>query len=159
MISYIIKIIAVRYHILFWIYTYRPVIPPIPFKNDGSFLEQFKQLQQQSVKTEPVTQPFNHPPQPNYPPPLPPQVDVTIPPPMFLNHPPPQYLHPPPSPMINKEVKRERRSPSPYSPSRPCEDEDEQAFFNKGEWSTFCLLTRKRCWAGMKYPVQYSWVS
>jgi len=119
-----------------------PAVPAVPFKNDGSFLEQFKQLQQQNLKTEIVAPSFEHLAQPDYPPP-PPPIDVTVPPPMFLNRPPPEYQCNPPSVPVGfeEEVKRERaeRSPSPYSPSRPCEDEDEQehTFFKKGEWSTF----------------------
>ncbi len=105
----------------------------------------------------------------------PPPVDVSIPPPSlpvsstsyFVQHPPPpSYLSAPPPIKIKEEVKEEKterhsRSPSPYSPSRPCEDEDDLPYFNKGEWSTCsCIWAREqKCWTGIFTPERYSWVS
>ncbi|XP_032783973.2 SURP and G-patch domain-containing protein 1 isoform X2 [Daphnia magna] len=112
--------------------------PVLPFENDGSFLEKFRQMQQQNAK-------FNisanataesQTPQTDYT--CPPPVDVSVPPPhtlpnsYYVQHPPPQTYQSAPPPMkIKEEVKRENRSPSPYSPSRPCEDEDDLTYFNK----------------------------
>lgn len=154
---------------------------PIPFKNDGSFLEQFKQLQQNSLKSGTCTQagaatssvfsPAQSDLQSRYIPPGPPPINITVPPPSSYfqqqctpqySNPPPQYSQPPPliSQMsIKGEVKREQRSPSPYSPSRPCEDEEEQVFINKGEWSTCIAVKEQQCWAGFSKPEQYSSVS
>ena len=156
---------------------------PIPFKNDGSFLEQFKQLQQSSLKSATCTQVgaatsssvFTPAQSSNlqslYIPPGPTPINITVPPPSSYfqqqcnpqySNPPPQYSQPPPSikmPMKG-EVKREDRSPSPYSPSRPCEDEEEQVFINnKGEWSTCIAIKEQQCWAGFSKPEQYSSVS
>ena len=157
---------------------------PIPFKNDGSFLEQFKQLQQSSFMSGTSTQtgavtssvfsPAQSDLQSRYIPPsgLPP-INITVPPPSSFyqqqcnpqySNPPPQLSQPSPYNSIKMptkgEVKHEQRSPSPYSPSRPCEDEEEPAFINnKGELSTCIALKEQQCWAGFSKPEQYSSVS
>ena len=99
-------------------------------------------------------------------------VDVSIPPPSFttsstsyfVQHPPPAtYLIAPPPIKIKEEIKEEirrSRSPSPYSPSRPTdEDEDDLAYFNKGEFSTCIGQGSKSAGLGSFYQSQYSWVS
>lgn len=131
---------------------------PIPFKNDGSFLEQFKQLQQSSFMSGTSTQtgaatssvftPAQSDLQSRYIPPsgLPP-INITVPPPSSFyqqqcnpqySNPPPQLSQPSPYNSIEMptkgEVKHEQRSPSPYSPSRPCEDEEEPAFINNKDY-------------------------
>jgi hypothetical protein len=96
----------------------------------------------------------------------PPPIDVSVPPPHSLPNPyytqhppPPSYLSSPPPMNIKEETKEENRSPSPYSPSRPCEDEDDLKFFNKGECSTCIWEWEQKCWTGITTPEQYSWVS
>ncbi|KAI9562350.1 hypothetical protein GHT06_013315 [Daphnia sinensis] len=112
--------------------------PVLPFENDGSFLEKFRQMQQQNAKSNIAVNATaeSQTPQTDYT--CPPPVDVSVPPPhtlpnlYYVQHPPPQpYLSVPPPVKIKEEVKRENRSPSPYSPSRPCEDEDDLTYFNK----------------------------
>jgi hypothetical protein len=128
-----------------------PKAPVLPFKNDGSFLEKFRQMQQQTANSSvhhTAVSPSLHA---NYS--CPPPIDVSVPPPhtlsnpYFIQHPPPpSYLTAPPVMNIKEEVKEENRSPSPYSPSRPCEDEDDLTFFNKGECSTCIWEWEQKCW-------------
>lgn len=116
-------------------------VKPLVFKNDGSFLEQFKQMQQQNPKPAVVS-----------PPTVPASLDTSVPPPAPFYH--NSYQYPPPQQYIKEEpqdtqhrsqyIKQEpgcssqssrfikeessrssERSPSPYSPSRPCEDDDD----------------------------------
>ena len=136
-------------------------------------MEQFKQLQQSSLQsganatttqTGVYSSVFSPEMKTHYIPP-PPPINITIPPPSSYfqqqySNPPPHYSQPPPPILpqlpIKKEVKREQRSPSPYSPSRPCEDEEEQHFFIKGEWSTCIVLKEQQCSAGLGFQHQNS---
>ncbi|XP_046441957.1 SURP and G-patch domain-containing protein 1-like isoform X2 [Daphnia pulex] len=113
-----------------------PKTPVLPFKNDGSFLEKFRQMQQQNAKSDVQHSGASQSLQADYS--CPPPIDVSVPPPHSLPNPyytqhppPPSYLSAPPPMNIKEETKEENRSPSPYSPSRPCEDEDDLPFFNK----------------------------
>lgn len=85
-----------------------------------------------------------------------PPIDVSVPPPSmqpsmqsssyYTQHPPPSYISVPPPIKIKEEVKEEKRSPSPYSPSRPCEDDDDLAYYNnKGECSTCIWAREQKC--------------
>lgn len=151
-------------------------MPVLPFKNDGSFLEKFRQMQQQNTISPSYPSLTSNVQQNDYS--FPPPVDVTVPPPVTMHPSQPsqyflQHLPPPPPPQqqqqlynddsslvkIKEEMKRENRSPSPYSPSRPCEDEEDLVFYNKGECSTCTLEREQKCWTGITSPEQYSWVS
>ena len=101
-------------------------VAPVPFKNDGSFLEQFKQMQQQSSGVMPfmpcgpppvlMTIPPHAPlPTAAPPPPATARINVSVPPPPFYTSSDPGWSREEP-----------RRAPSPYSPSRPCEEEDDE---------------------------------
>lgn len=144
---------------MFYLNRPSPKVPVLPFKNDGSFLEQFRQMQQQNTKpsvlpcstTQTLKTEFKIE-QADYS--CPPPIDVSVPPPSmhslssssyFTQHPPPSYLSAPPPIKIKEEVKEENRSPSPYSPSRPCEDEDDLTYYNKGECSTCIWAREQKC--------------